>query len=664
MSFLAPWYIPAIAFAAAAAPLVLLYFLKLKRREVPISSTLLWRRAVEDLRVNSPFQKLRSNLLLFLQLLVLALAALALTEPIRTGTRQIEKSVVLLIDQSASMAAREKNNRTRLELAREEALRLIDEMSSGSRGMVIAFADRARVLTPFTEDKTALRQAVDSVQQTDAVGRLTEAMELAEAHSTPIGEGIGRDQGVASSQYLLLTDGRLADAGSVTVQRGKMEVVRVGQSTDNVGIVGLDVRRNYEKPEWLSVVARLRNFGPAPVDADVSLFVDGSLKDVRSVKGLAALAGPDKIEALPQAGTPGEGNEATVAFELVLDTAADLELRLSRADALPTDNRANAIATPPRPMTALVVTPGNRYLRDLMAAMPVSKCDYWSPREYEDAPNDRLVDAGRCRYDVVVLDDHSTERLPPGNYLFFGGIPLIDGVQAGPPVKNQLLLDWDDTHPVLRHVAVSAIDIFSWLDLKLPREARSLIDGTNGPVLALLQRERHQYLICAFSFFDETRQMLNTDWVFNESLVVFMQNALRFLAGSTNLGQQPSVAPGEAITVAAVPGTTSVTVRRPDGTRDKATVRGSGLVSYGRTDRVGVYHVETGIPDQETRAVNLFSDEESFIAPNRDFHLAGGQVATASEQENRPRPLWPYVLMALGAVLLFEWFIYNKRVFI
>jgi hypothetical protein len=143
-----------------------------------------------------------------------------------------------------------------------------------------------------------------------------------------------------------------------------------------------------------------------------------------------------------------------------------------------------------------------------------------------------------------------------------------------------------------------------------------------------------------------------------------MQNALRFLAGSTNLGQQPSVAPGEAITVAAVPGTTSVTVRRPDGTRDKATVRGSGLVSYGRTDRVGVYHVETGIPDQETRAVNLFSDEESFIAPNRDFHLAGGQVATASEQENRPRPLWPYALMALGAVLLFEWFIYNKRVFI
>jgi len=664
MNFLAPWYIPALVVAASVPPLVLLYYLKLKRKEVPIASTLLWRRAVEDLRVNSPFQRLRSNLLLFLQLLVLALAALALSEPTRTGRQEIEESMVLLIDQSASMGTREADGKTRLELAKEEAAKVINEMGPGNRAMLITFADRARVLVPFTDDRAILCQAVNAIEQTDAVGHLTEAMELAEAHSTPLGEGVGQDKPFGSSHYLLFTDGRLTDAGKVAVQRGQMEVVRIGKSADNAGIVAPGRARNYEKPEQLSIVARVRNFGTEPIGTDASLFVDGALKDVRSIEALAPLSSPDKIEALPAAGAPGDGNEATVAFELVLETAADLEVRLSRGDALAADNRAHAIATPPRPMTVLLVTPGNRYLRDLMAAMPLSKYDVWTPKEYEDAPGDKLVDAGRCRYDVVVMDGYSTERLPPGNYLFFGAVPLVESVQSGGVVKNQLMLDWDDTHPILRHVGVSTINVFSWLNLSLPGEARTLIDGTNGPVLSLLQRERHQYLICAFSFFDESRELLNTDWVFNEGLVVFMQNAIRFLAGSTNLGQQTPVAPGEAITVAAAPGTTSVSVHRPDGTTEKATVRGSGLVSYGRTDRVGVYHLETGIPDQEARAVNLFDDEESFVAPNRDFHLAGGQVTSSTELENRPKPLWPYVLMALAGVLLFEWFIYNKRVFI
>jgi len=666
VNFLAPWYIPLLAGAATVPPLVLLYFLKLKRREVPIASTLLWRRAVEDLHVNSPFQKLRSSLLLILQLLVLLLAVVAISEPVRSGSAGIERAMVLLIDRSASMAAREEDGQTRLSIAKREALKLIDQMSTDHRAMVITFADRAKVLTPFTDDKDALRRAVNSVTQSDASGRLGDAMELAEAHSTPIGEGIGIETEVGRAHFLLFTDGRLPDAGEVVVQRGRMEVVRVGSATENVGIVDLDVRRNYERPEQLSILARVRNFGSEAVTRDVSLFVDGVLKHARTLEGLTPLAGPEKLCGLGRTGMPEEGNEQLAAFELILDDEAHIELRLSGADAFAADDRGYAVAAPPRSMTALVVTPGNRYLKDLLAAMPLSQYDVWSPQQYEDAPDQKLVDAGRCRYDVVVIDGHSTERLPPGNYIFFGAVPLIDDVETHGVVDRAVFLDWDETHPILRHVAVAPIVVFSWLDLKLPKQATTLIEATNGPVLALLRQERHQYLICAFSFFDETRELLNTNWVLSEGegLVVFMHNALRYLAGSSARGQQPPVAPGEPLTVAAVPGTASVTVRRPDGRKDKAPVRSSGLVTYGQTDRVGIYHIDTGIAGQDARAVNLLDDEESFIAPNHDFHIAGGQLQTGEGSENLRRPLWPYVLMALGAVLLFEWFIYNKRVFV
>ena len=53
--------------------IVLLYFLKLKRESLEVPSTYLWTRTVEDLHVNSIWQKLRRNLLLFLQLLSIAM---------------------------------------------------------------------------------------------------------------------------------------------------------------------------------------------------------------------------------------------------------------------------------------------------------------------------------------------------------------------------------------------------------------------------------------------------------------------------------------------------------------------------------------------------------------------------------------------------------------
>ncbi len=662
MSFLAPWYVPAIAAGLTVPPLVLLYFLKLKRQRIPIASTLLWRKAVEDLRVNSPFQRLRSSLLLFLQLLILALACLAIAEPFKSAGRQFEKAIVLLIDQSASMSTME-DGRTRLDIAKEDAASIVEGLTRDQRAMIIAFSDRARVLAPFTDNKNDLRRAIDSIQPTDVAGSLQEAVALAEAHSTPQGEGIGTNQQIAQAHLILFTDGRLPDADKVAVQRSTMELVKIGNATENAGIVSLEVRRSYEQPADLTVLARVRNFGTQKTQRDLSLMVNGVMKDVRTLS-LAPAGKADRLSKAETAGTPAEGSEAIVPFDLTLETAANIEVRLSGKDSLADDDRAFAVVTPPHPLKVLLVTAGNRFLSRLIGVMPLDKFDTWTPQQYQDNPDDKLIENGRCIYDVVVFDGHSTDRLPPGNYFFFGGIPLIDGVETGDLREGDVLLDWDDTHPILQHVVVESINVVSWRDLILPKEAVTLIEGTHGPVLSLLNRDRRQYLISAFSFFDESRTHLNTDWMFKEDCVAFMYDALRFLAGSTTLGEKTPVAPGQPLVVPVSPKFKTVAVTRPDGTSDNIAVGAMNTATYSRTDRIGIYTVNTGIPDEGARAVSLLDEHESFIAPNQAFRMAAGQVTQTGGGELARKPLWPYLLMALGGVLLLEWIIYNKRVYV
>ena len=121
----------AIAAAVAIPLLLLLYFLKLRRMQVPIGSTLLWKKAIQDLQVNSPFQRLRRNLLLLLQLLALLALIFALARPVSEGTRVAGEKTVILIDRSASMDRQRDGTpgrggpASRLRLSAEIGLRLL-----------------------------------------------------------------------------------------------------------------------------------------------------------------------------------------------------------------------------------------------------------------------------------------------------------------------------------------------------------------------------------------------------------------------------------------------------------------------------------------------------------------------------------------------------------
>lgn len=681
MSFLSPTAI-AVAAGLTVPPLIALYFLKLKRSVRLVPSTLLWKKSVEDLHVNSPFQRLRSSLLLVLQLLVLILAALALGKPMLEMAITHESTIIILVDQSASMAVVEADGRTRLEIAKEQAMRVVDGMDDDSRAMVIAFCDRATVVSSFDTDQQALKNKIDSIEQTQSVSLLGEAMSLAEAYTQNIiigSEEAGADRAPDSvappASVFLFTDGRVEDADKVALQKfdvDKIHVTSIGARGDNVGIIAMNARRSYETPEILEVSAAVENFGSQTVTVDAVLYIEGENVDVQTV-----VLGPRR--AVPQSEDDGQGTQemktspntadpvGVIAFdEIEFEGGGTAQVVLRIDDALSADNRSWSVIDEPRHVRVLLISSGNTFLEKLLEALPL-QVEIMTPEEYERADARDIQDGDRSRFDVVIFDDHSTSRLPTGNYFFWGGIPSLEGLSSGEIIEDEVIFNWDETHPVLRYVGIEALHVYQWHRLAVPPETVSIIDGQSSPVVCYLSRNASQFLISAFSLIardEKGNPLMNTEWVTTVGFVIFVQNAIQFLSGTTSTVARKSVRPGAPITLPIPGNTKEVKVHRPDGVVDRVPTAGFDSIHYARTRQVGPYRLEPGLTGNDVFAVNLFNEVESHVRPTSALALGAATLPAKAASIQVNKPAWPYFLIALLVLLLLEWVVYNQRIFV
>lgn len=671
MSFLAPL---AFWIAAAVLPaLIVLYFLKLRRREQIIPSTLLWKRAVQDLQVNAPFQRLRKNLLLFLQMLVLIAGVFALARPIVKSDISDEKSVVILIDRSASMNTLE-GGKTRLELAKEQAVRHVKAMNrSGAawltwfgaapaqtQAMVIAFSDRATVVSPFTTNTDDLARLIEEIEPTDGRTDVREALQLAEAYMSQTRLEQTSESAAQASAMLLISDGALGDLRDVVPRAGAIKLIRVGETDDNVGVTALRIQRSYERPESLGVFVQARNFGSAPIETDIALYVDGRLQTVRPVK-LAAAPRSTNDEDEATAAAPDEdrtrGSSADVSFDLELERAALLEARVSRNDALAVDNRAFVLAPAPRRLRALLVSSGNFFLEKVFRFLPLERFDYMTPEQYESTPAEKLEADGRSIYDVVIFDKHSTKRLPTGGYIFFAAAPEIEGVKLTGEAENQALIWWDETDPVLRYVALEYVFASKTVTFETPRESEVLVEGAKGPLLSRFSKDSSQFLIVGFA-------VEETTWWSKPSFPIFAYNAMSYLGGVGLASSIEPVRPGDPLRFALKAGVSNSTLERPDGKRLSVAADDTGAVRYAGANLVGVYSIENGVEGRDRIAVNLESAAEGDIRPRGEVTV-GQMRVTASEGIHSATPeIWRWFVGAALAIAVLEWYIYNRRVMI
>ncbi len=675
MSFLNLW---ALWLAAAVVPaLLILYFLKLRRREELVASTLLWKRAIQDLQVNAPFQRLRKNLLLLLQLLVLLASIIALARPIVESSATTEGRLVILLDRSGSMNAVESDGQTRLELAKEQAVRLVKTLNRRSQSwlgflrlggaatktqaMVVAFSDRASVVAPFTPNTADLVDVIRALEPTDGSTNVREALSLAEAYLAP--PTMTTDQTPISAEVpakvVLISDGGLSDVGDAVLRQGQIELIAVGQTRDNVGITALRTQRNYERPEILNVFLQIENFSAEPVTSTVALEVDGQLAEarVREIQ-LAAAAAP--TESGDDATTRPSASAQALSFELTLERAGVVTARLVRSDALAGDNVAHAIVPAPRRMRVLVVTANNFFLDSVLRGLPLQERAFVTPAQYEAGLESRYAVDGHSAYDVVIFDKFSPRALPTGNFLFLGAVPPGEEISAGEALDEpHPLVWWDETHPILRHVALEYVYVGKAVALKMPPEAETLIEGPRGPVLSRYARGGRHFLVLSFA-------VENSTWWQKPSFPVFAYNAIRYLGGA-GVGEQAAVHPGDTVRITLPEGAGAAALTTPGGLSVPIQPDSTGTAYFGGTQQVGIYRLAYSQRDEqqtERYAVNLEDRVESNIAPRSAAQLGSPQIKEGRAISTATPEVWRWFVGAALVIALFEWYIYNRRVMI
>lgn len=675
-----------IAAGIALPSLLLLYFLKLRRMQRVVPSTLLWKKAVQDLQVNAPFQKLRRNLLLLLQLLILALLLFALAGPIANFQQVKGRNIVILIDRSGSMKSIESDGRIRLEHAKDAAVNFISALRAGNRAMVIAFADRAEVICAFTDNARQLQSKVRDIEAVDTSSRIGEALQLAKAYATRTGDQTDTTMSEPVSTFdeavriELFSDGRLTDLEKEFPSQGELTFHRIGMAGDNVGIVAFDLRREIERPGVAIAFARVENFGPSEITTDVSFLVDGILLKVQELtlgpatpesadvmalsNGASANARSATRESTPADNRMKLASAQNLIFELENTSAALVELRINRPDALDIDNSVVAPVEAPRSLRVLSVSdrPDVQYYmrRAFQVALEIPDFQAIATEAYESAPDSELTIGGRSAYDLVIIDNHDTNRLAPGNYLFFGGIPQIASIHRESEfVDEQVFVNWRDSHPLLQHASFDKIVVLRWAKLTLPKHAVRLVEGENSTAMAYLTDPGHRYVIAAFD-------LLESNCFDQPAMIIFLQNAVSFLAGGGVGEQGRLIHPGETMTLAVPAGASKAVIRLPDSERVEIDTTNRPTLTFARTAAHGLYiaRFNDTSSTSEKFAVNVLDPIESRIAPAENLEFGSGRIAAIDQSSLTTRPLWPYAAIVALVIVMFEWWIYNRRVMI
>jgi Ca-activated chloride channel homolog len=615
MSFLAPL---ALGLGLLAGPIILLYMLRLRRREVQVSSTLLWQQLLRDREANAPWQRLRRNLLLLLQLLILAALVIALARPFVEVPTVTTGRIALLIDASASMNATDVQP-SRFEAAKQQALGIVDTLTEQDSLAVIRVAEGPEVAETYTSDATRLRAAIARLQPSQSSADWNAALTLAAAGAS----------GADKFTIIIIGDGGLS--GSLASNYGNVKFIPVGRSDANLAISALAIGSDVANGPQL--YARITNYGSQKADVVFSIKLDDELFDA-SRYSVPALGYTDVL--VPKLLPIFHRVEATLTHPV--DSTVP--------DYLALDDTAWAVYSPAQAGRALLMTRQNRFLEQGFASLP----------DWQTFRGD--VDKGLPSeaYDLYVFDGWLPTTLPAGNMLIVNPPASTSLFTVGPMLTDTAGLTVLRDDPRTRFLKFNDVNIRQYKALLGASWADALVSTNAGPLVLAGQVNDHRVAVISFDLHD-------SDLPLKIAWPILLADLTDWYKAPRAIRVNGSLQPGETVTIQPGAAAETVRVQRPDGATTTLNVD-QPLLVYADTPLPGIYNVDvykgSDRIQQELFAVNLFDQNESNIAV-RTPTFGASTVGVARKEEIGQREFWPWVALAALLTLMIEWYVHHRR---
>jgi len=609
MTFLNPLGLVALLLV----PIVILFhFLRLKRQEKIVSSTILWERALRDYYANTWWKKIRKNILLWLQILTVVLLALALSRPCFPWMGKEGGNVMIVLDTSASMLARDVSP-NRWTVARREAEKIVDKLGRNQQVMLLETGLSPRIVVALTGKKEEVLKGIASLSPREVPADLEKVLQFARS---------------LKKAYRIKNIYFISDGGGKEFNREVWEGERdlewrhIGKGNDNVGITAFSVRKSYRSNFDYEVFLTLQNFS----------------NESRSFP--FTIRGGDKIFYQQKFSLAG-GEKKSLVIPVVSRGENSIEAFIDIRDDLPIDDRSYGIIPFPPPISVLLVSKEGYFLQKALRLHPRVILKVIPPQDWASGQN----------VDVTIFDGYSPSEIGEGNYIFIRATARNLPLQVVGEQESVSVLDWNRQHPLTRYLDFSRLRIQRAWKVNPPSGSQILVGATSGPLILGWEGNNRQVLWINF-------YLQESDFPLQVAFPVFLSQALDWLVPLAGYEQEGRIRAGETANLRVDPRLREVKVIDPRGGVKLLPVE-RGRIMVEETNYQGYYLLEAG-SYRSSFAVSLLSEEESNIQP-RIPPLAPLEEERGWETGQRfYSELWRYLVFLVILLLMLEWYFYQK----
>ncbi len=626
MKFLAPG---AFIFTISLLVILLFYILKKKRVEHRISSTILWDRFLSETQANSPFQKLRKHILMFIQMLLALLIVLALTRPFFEGKQTMYGLNVVIIDASASMLSTDVRP-NRFEQSKLDAKKLIESLEPGARAILVRMGSTTEIAQTTTTQQSLLISALDNLKPSHGPASVDEAFQLAESLIKNPTATINSEEGfsfIPGARIHLFSDGGLGSLEELATKNLPISYYPIGVSGTNLAITSTDIRSSAIDPKLQSLFVEVKNFSTNKTYGILSVSFEGSE------------IGNKALELDPKA-------SGQSIFNVRQEKNGKYEIQLSCDDDLQVDNKSWIISKLPSAVKVLMVSPGNAFLEKAISGIEGVELTIEKsfPKKLE------------TKFDTIVVDRVSPPTEFKNNHCLWINTQPVSWFNNTSVIEAPIATSYNQTHPVFRFVSLDQILIARSQKVKLPYWGSTILQATETPLVFEGEINGTKQLWIGFD-------LLESSWPREVSFPIFITNAINWLSSRSSEKSNFNKRTGDNIEFRIDSGSEiqSTTALLPNGDRvDLEFDEDTSQIYLSQTEIQGVYEINFGIDSVEV-AVNAQHGSESDITPASSLELGDVTTIPSSSVATAQMEIWRWLALAVFIFFGFEWWYFHKR---